>query len=303
MSDDTPSEEVDKQAKRKLIFEWTGVLLISALFIFAGFAKLNEDALINIRKAIIAATGLQYTTAEFLSRLLVALEIGIGIALIQKNYRKKILIPLVIVILTGFSIYLIGNLSQEDCGCFGSWLPITPKAALAKNIVLIIIAILVFKFHQPVESNKIVVPAFILFAALIFTFSHQGMKKEPDNKFAAINELDTKIDLTKGTRVLAFLNLSCDHCKDRATELAALADEFESPPPVYYIFMGDPDTIEDFMGETGSDYPYLRIIATLFFEYIGEAPPRIYFIADGQEIRHWDNADFNIDQIKKILQK
>ena len=48
-------------------------------------------------------------------------------------------------------------------------------------------------------------------------------------------------------------------------------------------------TVEAFNALTDSQFPYQRIEANTFFDLIGSAPPRVYWIKDGTINQFWDN--------------
>ena len=80
--------------------------------------------------------------APYLSRLIIALETAIAIAILQKNYLKSFVIPLTIVLLAAFCIHLGIQMVQHgamngNCGCFGQLIPMTPLEAFIKNIITI----------------------------------------------------------------------------------------------------------------------------------------------------------------------
>ena len=52
-------------------------------------------------------------------------------------------------------------------------------------------------------------------------------------------------------------------------------------------------TVEDFENLTQSYFPYTLIDVNIFFDLIGDSPPRIYYLKDGSVAEIWDS---DIDQ-------
>lgn len=118
-----------------------------------------------------------YAQAPYFSRLLIGLEICIGVFLLQKAWLKKLFIPTAIAMLVAFCIYLgylmLSGGGTDNCGCFGQIIPMSNPAAFIKNIILI--ALLSFAYYT-IEADVqgkllfiLVVPVLvytILFTAL-----------------------------------------------------------------------------------------------------------------------------------------
>ena len=51
--------------------------------------------------------------------------------------------------------------------------------------------------------------------------------------------------------------------------------------------------MEDFENLTQSYFPYTLIDVNIFFDLIGDSPPRIYYLKDGSVAEIWDS---DIDQ-------
>ena len=87
--------------------------------------------------------------APYFSRILIGIEFALGIAILLKDYLKKITIPATILLLAVFTIHLSyttfvsGN--AGNCGCFGDLIPMTPVEAIIKNIIAIGLLVWLFK--------------------------------------------------------------------------------------------------------------------------------------------------------------
>ena len=77
-------------------------------------------------------------TAPYFARLIIGVELGLGIALIQNHFFKRFVIPATALLLVAFCIHLSYQIAigqGGNCGCFGQFIEMTPTEALIKNIV------------------------------------------------------------------------------------------------------------------------------------------------------------------------
>jgi len=127
-------------------------LIISALFIVSAVAKLYPSpyfAISTFEVKQLYPLGFSEGFAPYFSRILIGIEFALGIAILLKDYLKKITIPATILLLAVFTIHLSyttfvsGN--AGNCGCFGELIPMTPVEAIIKNIIAIGLLIWLFK--------------------------------------------------------------------------------------------------------------------------------------------------------------
>lgn len=131
---------------------WILRLIISALFIVSAVAKLYPSpyfAISTFEVKQLYPLGFSEGFAPYFSRILIGIEFALGIAILLKDYLKKITIPATILLLAVFTIHLSyttfvsGN--AGNCGCFGELIPMTPVEAIIKNIIAIGLLIWLFK--------------------------------------------------------------------------------------------------------------------------------------------------------------
>ena len=131
---------------------WILRLIISALFIVSAVAKLYPSPYFSISTFEVKQLyplGFSEGSAPYFSRILIGIEFALGIAILLKDYLKKITIPATILLLSVFVIHLSyttfisGN--SGNCGCFGELLPMTPVEAIIKNIIAIGLLVWLFK--------------------------------------------------------------------------------------------------------------------------------------------------------------
>ncbi|PHR34387.1 MAG: protein tlpB [Fluviicola sp.] len=122
---------------------WTIRIIVAILFLFSAYSKLYPTAnfgLGTLEVKQLYPLGFSHDVAPFFSRLLVALEFALGIAILQPNFLKRIVIPGTIALLAVFCIHLgysIATGAGGNCGCFGTLIEMTPTEALIKNIITI----------------------------------------------------------------------------------------------------------------------------------------------------------------------
>jgi hypothetical protein len=109
--------------------------------------------------------------APYVARLIIALELAIGIAFLMKHYIKRIVIPVTILLLAAFCIHLTMQMVQfgpmnGNCGCFGQLIPMTPLEAFIKNIITIALLIYLYRNTTENENSKILYPS-VIFAACV----------------------------------------------------------------------------------------------------------------------------------------
>jgi hypothetical protein len=52
--------------------------------------------------------------------------------------------------------------------------------------------------------------------------------------------------------------------------------------------LGEESTLKQLRQQVQPGFPTILLEPLKFFEFIGEAPPRIYLVRDGRELQHWD---------------
>lgn len=131
---------------------WILRLIISALFLLSAVAKLYPSpyfAISTFEVKQLYPLGFSEGFAPYFSRILIGIEFALGIAILLKDYLKKITIPATILLLVVFTIHLTyttlvsGN--SGNCGCFGELIPMTPVESIFKNLIAIGLLVWLFK--------------------------------------------------------------------------------------------------------------------------------------------------------------
>ena len=164
----------------KKYLPWTIRIIISFLFLISAVAKLYPSpyfAISTFEVKQLYPMGFSEDFAVFFSRILIGIELALGILLLQNNFLRRIVVPATMLMLVVFTVHLTIDTIQTggnsgNCGCFGSLLPMTPIEAIIKNVVAIILLI-IYLYVTPKstkEGNNFWVLSTITFASILALF-------------------------------------------------------------------------------------------------------------------------------------
>ena len=140
----------------KILVEISRIIL-GVTFIFSGFVK-AVDPFGTAYKIEDYFAAFNLTSLSFLSMtgsvLQSVVEFAMGACMLFGLYRKwnSRLMLLVMVFMTGLTLYLAITDPVEDCGCFGDALIITNWQTFYKNIVLLICSVIVFLYCERISN-------------------------------------------------------------------------------------------------------------------------------------------------------
>jgi len=298
-------------------------ILISALFLLSAVAKLYPTPLYGITKVFeegqLIPMGFSTEIAPFFSRLIIGFEFFIAFAILQSHYIKKLIIPSTILLLAVFSIDLsldifVGN--DENCGCFGQLIPMTPSQALIKNIFTLLILFFLYKnVNDKNNSNFLLLfNGFLVITVLMFSLLPIATNSSNKQISSFSNYVIPEFNINDGKKVLCFFDAGCEHCMDAAkslTDLSILNTDF---PEVHIIFSDTEEAkIPVFLEYSGSNFSYQVMefynpdddinsyLEVLGFEY--ENPVIIYF-NNGNQMRFYDgttNNEYNPEDFKRLF--
>jgi hypothetical protein len=241
-------------------------IILGLVFLFSAYIKLYPIELFEF--SFIEISVANWTTAPFIARFFLALEFFFGILLLLNyNGGNRLLAKLTVGILIFFSIYLLiiiaiqGN--SGNCGCFGTYIKMTPLESIIKNVILLSLSLVLFLVPESknFSSQKIVVWACVVSSiATPFILNPVSENHPPaaneinySLKLDALYETQKKdippIDLRKGKRVIAFLSLTCPHCKLGAQKLNILKNQHPELP-IYFILNGAEADLKAFLEES-----------------------------------------------------
>lgn len=160
--------------KYKNEINWGIRIIVAAMFIFGAWSKTPGAAIFQFEKQL-ADLGFDWCIVPYVSRLIIAFELFLGIAILQNNFLKRVIIPLTVLLLVAFCIHL-GIIIQKtggldgNCGCFGKSLPMTPVEAFIKNIITIALLVWLYINYKERRRMKLWIPSLILVVSGVFTF-------------------------------------------------------------------------------------------------------------------------------------
>ena len=287
-------------------------LLISGLFLLSAIAKLYPTPLYGITKVFeegqLIPMGFSEDFAPFLSRLIIAFEFFIAFAILQTHYIKKLIIPSTILLLIIFNVDLaldifVGN--DENCGCFGQLIPMTPTEAFIKNIFTILLLIFIYRnVNDKKESSfLLLLNGYLIISVLIFSLLPIATNSSSKQISSYSSYVDEAFNINEGKKILCFFDAGCEHCMDAAKSLTEIASNSTEFPDVHIIFSDTEEgKIPDFIKYSGKEYSYQIMefynpdddinsyLEVLGFEY--ENPVIIYY-NNGNQMRFYHGTSSN----------
>ncbi|HSD14266.1 MAG TPA: MauE/DoxX family redox-associated membrane protein [Flavobacterium sp.] len=184
-------------------------ILIAILFIISAVAKMYPSpyfAISTFEVKQLYPLGFSEMIAPWFSRILIGIELALGILILQNNYLKRLIIPATILLLVVF----IGHLSYQtflsggntgNCGCFGELLPMTPIEAIIKNIVAVVLLAWLYKLtDDDAPTSKFWVVGLITILTILGIFLLAPIKKTTSydviEPVTTIGTLETSTDST-----------------------------------------------------------------------------------------------------------
>ena len=287
-------------------------ILISALFLLSAVAKLYPTPLYGITKVFeegqLIPMGFSSDFAPFLSRLIIGFEFFIAFAILQTHYIKKLVIPSTILLVSVFCVDLAIDIFggvDENCGCFGQLIPMTPIEAFIKNIFTILILLYIYRNVSDKQNSNFLLlfNGYLIISVLMFSLLPIATNSSIKQVSSFSSYVETDFDINNGKKLLCFFDAGCEHCMDAAKSLTELASNTQSFPDVHIIFSDtEAEKIPEFLNNSGSNFSYQVMpfynpddeinsyLEVLGFEY--ENPVVIYY-NNGNQMRFYDGTGSN----------
>ena len=296
-------------------------LLLGLVFIFSGLTKLYPIELFELTFIDLGVANWQ--TAPFISRLFIGMEFFLGIMLIFNIKLRKFTLKATIALLVAFTIYLFIQMFVEgnkgNCKCFGNYLVMTPLESIIKNLVMIgVAAFLYFMRHDiTYRFQKLLIilgiiaslslpfilnpPDFI--ASYRFQKETTGYKLDMDTLYTSTDIVPPKVDLRKGKHIIAFMSLTCKHCRVAAYKMHIMNKE-NPDIPFYFILNGKEENLKPFFDDTKtSNIPYMMLPKERFLELAGPSWPAIMFVNNSVVEEKPNFITLNYDMAMNWLKK
>jgi len=297
-------------------------VLLGLVFIFSGISKI---LLIEPFEYKLVEAGIPWQASISAARLIIGLEWVLGILLItQSTFRKKTYY-ITLALLLGFTAQLLyawlikGD--ESNCECFGELLPFTPLQGILKNLVLILLTLLAVRFFRPFafrfRKAGIIMLLLCVLTAFALPFVLNPMNYETSSHFYDKGERyklgsDTlyhsesiappAVDITRGRHIVAFMSLSCPHCRVAAKKIKLMKDK-NPKLPFFVVLNGRPALQDAFFEDTHmTNVPYvLYNERASFAKMAGPALPAIYWLQNDTVINESTHLDLNQQQIEAWL--
>lgn len=280
---------------RKIIFTLLSVLL-GLVFLFSGYTKLYPIELFEITFVDIGVAS--WKMAPFIARIIIGLEFFLGVMLVLNLYLKKFTLKAVLALLVFFTGFLIITIIMQgnsgNCKCFGNMIEMTPFESIIKNIVLIGLSLLIYFFHEgyKIPFRKIILVLCFL-TAFVMPFilnpldlvnSEQlqdgevNYKLDLDLVYNSDDPVKPSVDLREGKHLIAFMSLTCPHCRVAGYKLHVINKK--NPAIPFYMFLnGDDFNLKPFFEDTKTEnIPHSMLLGQRFVKLAGVKLPVIFWV-------------------------
>ena len=233
-------------------------LLLAITFLFSAYTKAVGPGFFEITLMDQGIAPNRFIAA-YLARFFIGLEFALGFLMLLPFYIKQ-LMQFTFFLLGGFTLHLIYLWSigdTDNCGCFGEMISMTPEQSIIKNIIMLAIALAVFKTAETKKIKK-TIPVVFSAVTIISMWIILPIPNHNDFPFDSFTHFENRgrVDLSSGEKLVAIFNLDCEHCQKTANELAKLKRSVENFPEFYVLYFQEGSTsVEDFESITKSSFP------------------------------------------------
>ena len=288
-------------------------IIVGLVFILSGLAKLFP---IEPFEIIFVDLGVSnWLIAPFVARFIIAFEITLGLCIVFDLWIKNIIYKISLASLGVFTAYLIYLLitkgNDADCGCFGSFISLTPIESIIKNVILILLLLLIKRRHHHYGIvNWLIIPFLAIGFTSTFLLNRVGLQNSLATEInmevnysglPGLYKSGEKVDFTAGDKIVVYLSYSCPHCESVAHKLSYLQTQYEIDN--MYIVLGCKyeKNIQPFLDKTEIDFPMIWISGDEFFKYSGPRLPAIVYLKNGVLKKRWTGEFFKVEELEEIL--
>jgi hypothetical protein len=267
-----------------------------------------------------------WNTAPYLARIFIGIEFFLGGMLVLNVALRKFTVRFAMLLLVVFTGYLLHKIITEgntgNCGCFGVAIKMTPLQGILKNIVLLVACAILYVISGKDYWNnfwkKITVPALLIASMCLgffiypvdATFVRSADKKQVGYRvplelmYTDRQKEKPRIDLTKGKHVVAFLSLTCPHCRIAGGKIHVMNKKNPSIP-FYLALNGDPAKLPEFFDDThAKNIPHNLFLGPQdWMKVAGFNLPVIMYIENGIVVKKCDGIDLSQSDIEAWLKK
>lgn len=295
-------------------------ILVGALFIFSAYSKIVD---IDPFEWTIAETGwFSFGVANALARLVIAVEVFLGLCFIVNWHNNKWLYIASAWLLILFNIYLLYILSTYgnnlNCGCFGKMLIMTPMEAYLKNLFLL--TVIYYLNQQNISlfprSNFYFFLSLLIVIFGVSTYSPPDfiyLDSKSDFKPFEANALDKlyenaattlPFDYKKGKHIISIMSMHCPFCKKAARKMHSMMVQDPSLP-LYNLYAGDSLELKEFLKETqAGNIPYQLCSQAEVLITISKGKfPTILWIENGKAVKESNYYQLETKDIREWINK
>lgn len=267
-----------------------------------------------------------WKTAPFIARFFIGIEFFLGMLLVLNISLRKITLKFAVVLLSFFCVYLTYKIYTDgntgNCGCFGEYMTMTPLEGILKNIMLIITCIVCYLFTDKdygiPKWQKIIAPVLFIAAMCLgffiypvnTSFSSAIDKSKINYKiplelmYSNSQKEKPKIDLTKGKHIIAFLSLTCPHCRIAAQKMNIIHKK-NPDIPLYFALNGDKELLQPFFDNTHTkEIPHNLFLGPKdWMQVAGFSLPVIMYIDNSIVKRKYNGMEINQEDMEKWLKE
>jgi hypothetical protein len=297
-------------------------ILVGLIFVFSAYVKLYPVELFELTFIDLGVAN--WFIAPFIARIMIAMEFFIGLLLISNLFLNKFTLRITIGVLLLFTIYLTGLIIVEgnsgNCKCFGNFISLTPLESIFKNIILIIISLIIYKFHKGIQWKyfKILFVAIILSSISapfilnpidistsreILNESEINYKLDLDVLYGNPKVVQPKEDLRKGKHIIAFMSLSCPHCRIGAYKMYIIKKR-NTDIPMFFVLNGKQEKLQPFFDDTkATNIPYTILLGHDFIRLAGLNLPAIFWVDNSIVVKRTSYFELDQNEIEEWLNK
>lgn len=294
-------------------------ILIGVIFLLSGILKLFpiEPFELNFIDLGIA----NWYTAPIIARLIISAEFFLGLMLIFGISLRNFTWNTTLLTLIFFTVYLFVQLVREgndvNCGCFGTYLHMTPWESIIKNGMLIT-GLLFLRYVHPNAHRRsfrwlslvclmlaVVIPFILNPIDLMAAELRQPEKVNFPLDSSVINgdvlPSGTISQLDSGKHIVAFLSMTCVHCKSAALKLHIMKKRHPEIP-CSMILNGKEKNLQHFLSETKSaNVPHMLLLGKPFARVTGGKVPTIFWVENGIVTRKSQYISLEEEEILRWL--
>jgi hypothetical protein len=290
--------------------------IIGINFLFSAYAKIPSMEVFGW--TIAESTFFNWTLSEWLARLIIGLELFLGLIFILQIFIKRIAIPFSAILLVLFSLYLsyilfaYGN--EANCGCYGEMIPLSTKESLIKNGIILVLLFLANRFAFQINFT-FQWWILLLLAALSFGFPFYA---DPPASIILFNKQEVKTKnfpvhliadsteyLDASKKIIALVSPTCKYCKKAAKRMGIMKKRFPELP-FQLVMTGHRDHITAFLEETRSqNIPLIFIDSVALFQQMNarNGVPTIKWIEDSTVIKRSTYYSLNEKEVLEWLKE